>query len=33
VRRTLEKKPFPDMLKDISSLIGPLAAPTKETWN
>jgi tryptophan synthase alpha chain len=33
VRRTLEKKPFPEMLADIRALIAPLAAPTKETWN
>ncbi|MDB5102762.1 MAG: trpA [Fibrobacteres bacterium] len=33
VRRTLEKKPFADMLADIRTLIAPLAAPTKETWN
>ncbi|MDB5047479.1 MAG: trpA [Fibrobacteres bacterium] len=33
VRRTLEKKPFADMLADIKALVAPLAAPTKETWN
>jgi len=33
VRRTLEKKPFADILDDIRSLAAPLIAPTKETWN
>jgi tryptophan synthase alpha chain len=33
VRRTLEKKPFAEMLADIRTLIAPLAGPTKETWN
>jgi tryptophan synthase alpha chain len=33
VRRTLEKKPFAEMLKDIKALAAPLIAPTKETWN
>ena len=33
VRRTLEKKPFADMLKDFNALAGPLIAPTKEIWN
>jgi tryptophan synthase alpha chain len=33
VRLTLEKKPFAEMLTDIRALIGPLASPTKETWN
>jgi tryptophan synthase alpha chain len=33
VRRTLEKKPFAEMLADIRTLIAPLADPTKETWN
>jgi tryptophan synthase alpha chain len=33
VRRTLEKKPFADMLKEITALAAPLIAPTKETWN
>ncbi len=32
VRRTLESKPFPAMLADISELAAPLIAPTKETW-
>ncbi len=33
VRRTLEKKPFAEMLKDITALAAPLIAPTKEAWN
>ncbi len=33
VRRTLENKPFPDILADIRALAAPLIAPTKETWN
>lgn len=33
VRRTLEKLPFPDMLKDITAFASPLVAPTKEPWN
>lgn len=33
VRRTLEKKPFAEILKDIKTLAAPLIAPTKETWN
>lgn len=33
VRRTLEKKPFAEILKDIKALAAPLIAPTKETWN
>jgi tryptophan synthase alpha chain len=32
VRRTLEKKPFAEMLKDFKAFAAPLAAPTKETW-
>jgi tryptophan synthase alpha chain len=32
VRRTLEKQPFPDMLKDILAFAAPLVAPTKESW-
>lgn len=33
VRRTLEKKPFADILADVKALAAPLIAPTKETWN
>lgn len=33
VRRTLEKKPFAEILKDVKTLAAPLIAPTKETWN
>jgi tryptophan synthase alpha chain len=33
VRRTLEKKPYADMLKDFKAFAAPLIAPTKETWN
>lgn len=33
VRRTLESKPFPEILADIRNLAAPLIAPTKETWN
>ncbi len=32
VRRTLERKPFAEMLADIEALAGPLIAPTKEVW-
>jgi tryptophan synthase alpha chain len=32
VRRTLEKKPFAEMLRDFTAFAGPLAAPTKESW-
>ncbi len=33
VRRTLEPKPFVDMLQELRSLVQPLIAPTKEIWN
>jgi tryptophan synthase alpha chain len=33
VRRTLENKPFPEMLKDFKAFAAPLIAPTKESWN
>jgi tryptophan synthase alpha chain len=33
VRRTLENKPFPELLKDFKAFAAPLIAPTKETWN
>ena len=33
VRRTLEKQPFPAMLKDILAFATPLVSPTKEIWN
>lgn len=33
VRRTLESKPFPDILSDLKALAAPLIAPTKEPWN
>jgi tryptophan synthase alpha chain len=32
VRRTLERKPFAEMLADIEALAAPLIAPTKENW-
>ena len=32
VRRTLEKKPWPEMRKDIEELAKSLIAPTKENW-
>lgn len=32
VRRTLERKPFPEMLAELQALAAPLIAPTKETW-
>jgi tryptophan synthase alpha chain len=33
VRRTLEKKPFPELLAEFKSFAAPLIAPTKEPWN
>jgi tryptophan synthase alpha chain len=33
VRRTLENKPFPELLKDFKAFAAPLIAPTKESWN
>jgi tryptophan synthase alpha chain len=33
VRRTLETKPFPEILKDVLDFATPLIAPTKEIWN
>lgn len=33
VRRTLEKKPFPELLKEFKAFAAPLIAPTKESWN
>jgi tryptophan synthase alpha chain len=32
VRRTLENKPFSQVMADIETLVKPLIAPTKETW-
>ncbi len=32
VRRTLEKRSFSSMLKEIVTLVAPLSAPTKESW-
>lgn len=33
VRRTMENKPFGEMLKDFKAFAAPLVAPTKESWN
>ncbi len=33
VRRTLDRKPFAEVLQDIKKLTQPLIAPTKEIWN
>lgn len=33
VRRTMEKKPYAEMLAGLKAYAGPLISPTKETWN
>jgi tryptophan synthase alpha chain len=33
VRRTLEPKPFPEILAALKAFAGPMIAPTKEAWN